>query len=294
MAQKKTKTAPPRKRAARAVARRAGKKRPKAEKPAAASPGENLAENPPVLPPHTTQFVPFFDVGTDPSYYPSPHRNAALLASSRPIDAPFPPPTELPISTEPTAGTAPSEISSTPADRLPSDGKTPVVAHAGLAAEATAASSATSSLQAEMLRRIEALEKAIRTASTGPRGIGDNNPPEPIEAEPFTKQDLHSLKASMATLKAQPATPSIPPTTEAIAAVNFLTNLAERLRSALGASGYYLGRQTDAFVSEAIKSAGSEFGKRLVQSPLWLTIINQVPPLAEVAHRWLELVAKHF
>jgi hypothetical protein len=151
----------------------------------------------------------------------------------------------------------------------------------GELADAGAANS--NALHAEMLERIEELEQAIASLPRRRRrGIGDNNPPEPIEPEPLSAKELREIRHAVAVLKAQQAVPSVP-STEARAAVSLLAKFGDRLRSLARATGAYIGKQADNFITEAVKEAG----KRIVQSPFWLAVIHQLPALADVAHRWL-------
>jgi hypothetical protein len=147
------------------------------------------------------------------------------------------------------------------------------------------ASSATSNsraLHAEMLSRIVALEREMAQLPKPRRGIGDNNPPEPIEAEPFTDRDRKAVERALAVLKAQPPAPTAQPT-DALKAAQFLTTLGKKLRVA-----------AESFASEAVKSAGSEFGKRAIQSPLWLTIITKLQAVADAAIHWLNSLGSPF
>jgi len=144
-------------------------------------------------------------------------------------------------------------------------------------------------LHAEMLERIASLERAMAGLRAAPRrGIGDNNPPEPIEPEPLSAKELREIRKAMAVLKAEPPAPSTP-STEVRAAVALLTKFGKRLRSFAITTGAYLGKQADNFVTEAVK----ESGKRIVQSPFWLAVINQLPALADVAHQWLASLGPH-
>jgi hypothetical protein len=128
-----------------------------------------------------------------------------------------------------------------------------------------------------MIERIEALEREIDGLRKHERrGIGHNKPPEPIEPAPLSAKELGEIRKAMAVLKKQPPAPT-PPSAKAKAAVALLMKF-----------GAYLGKQADNFVNEAVKEAG----KRAVQSPFWLALINQLPALADVAHLWLESIAR--
>jgi hypothetical protein len=171
----------------------------------------------------------------------------------------------------------------------------PVVTHPTAALEGTTGVSGTSSmkanailvtnserLHAEMLRRVEALEEAMVTIPA--RGIGDNNPPEPLEPEFLSEAELRGMRLAFAVLKAQQAAPQVPPK-EAVEAVGFLAAIAERFSPVAS----YLCKQTDVFVTEATK----ELAKRVVQSPFWLTLIEQLPQLTDTAQHWLRSLGAH-
>jgi hypothetical protein len=100
----------------------------------------------------------------------------------------------------------------------------------------------------EMLSRIAILESLIAELPKQPVGIGHNRPP-------ITQEDIGEITQAILILKAQPAID------EARAAGSTLMKFGERL-------GAYLLKQANVFISEAVKSAGKETGKRLVQSPV--------------------------
>jgi hypothetical protein len=144
-------------------------------------------------------------------------------------------------------------------------------------------------LHARMLQRIEALEEALQTLATHRAGIGHNRPPElfvPFQDADFRTLrsarlvlDLQAIKSALAVLKAQPPKPAAPPA-DAIEAAHELKTIGERLKA-------YALKQTDVFVSEAVKSAGAELGKRLVQSPFWLTLAAMLIAVARAASAWI-------
>lgn len=61
------------------------------------------------------------------------------------------------------------------------------------------------SLHAEMLERIEALEKAIEAIQPPTPGMGHNNPPSRIDADGLDVKDIEDIRAATAALKTQPA-----------------------------------------------------------------------------------------
>jgi hypothetical protein len=143
-------------------------------------------------------------------------------------------------------------------------------------------------LHAEMIEQIEALERAMAgQRERRRRGIGHNKPPEPIEDPPLSTKDLGEIRTAMAVLKRQPPVPSVL-SIEARTAVTLLMKFGDRLRPLGRTVGGYILKQADSFVTKAVEKAGEEVGKRIVQSPFWIVLINKIPALADVAHRWLE------
>src|SRR5262249_37306390 len=123
----------------------------------------------------------------------------------------------------------------------------------------------------EMLSRIAVLERLIAELPKQRPGIGHNR-------RPIGDDEVQEIKQAIAILKAQPAVPTAPD--EARVAGSILMMIGERL-------GAYLVKQTDIFVSEAVKSAGKEFGKRLVQSPFWWALATTLMVLAQSVAAWL-------
>jgi hypothetical protein len=220
-----------------------------------------------------------------PAYYAAARRNLAMQMSG-PVEVlpPLQPPPEVSVPSEPIAGAADNEIATQP-------DQSNIVALEG---RATAALSGTSSLNAdtillvnperlhaEMLRRIEVLEKALMDAPPRSHGIGHNNPPEPLEPELLSEAELRGVQLAFAVLKAQPPAPSVRQA-EVVEAVGFLAAIAERIKG-------YMAKQADVFVTETTK----ELAKRAVQSPFWLVIIQQLPQLADAAQHWLRSLGAH-
>jgi len=123
----------------------------------------------------------------------------------------------------------------------------------------------------EMLSWIEVLEFLIAELPKQQRSIGHN-------IRPITGDDVQEITQAVAILKSQPVVPTAPD--EARAAGSTLMRFGERL-------GSYLLKQGDIFVSEAVKSAGKEAGKRLVQSPFWWALATTLMILAQSVQAWL-------
>jgi hypothetical protein len=116
----------------------------------------------------------------------------------------------------------------------------------------------------EMLSRIAVLERLIAELPKQRPGIGHNRPP-------IGEEEVQEITQAVAILKAQPVAPD-----KAEAAGSTLRKIGERL-------GTYL----DAFLLEAAKSAGKEFGKRLMQLSYWLALATTLMSVAQSVAAWL-------
>jgi hypothetical protein len=132
-------------------------------------------------------------------------------------------------------------------------------------------------LHDEMLRRVAALEEAIAKLAVTKPGIGHNNPPERID--PFGDEERHAVETAISVLNAQSPKPETLPVEASEAAAKLMT-VGARLKA-------YALKQGDVFVSEAFKSAGSEFGKQLIRSPLWLPLPALLIAAAQAAYAWI-------
>ena len=84
-------------------------------------------------------------------------------------------------------------------------------------------------LHAEMMKRIEALERSLTCINSRDVASGKTNPPEPIELEPLlSEEEFDEIGEDVAVLKTQP--PAIAASAEATAAVKRLTKFGDRLR----------------------------------------------------------------
>lgn len=151
-------------------------------------------------------------------------------------------------------------------------------------ADATGASNP-QALHAGMLRRIKFLELELQKLSSQSVGIGHNRPPEPIDPVPFDDDDRRAVETAIV-LSAQPPKPETLPAEAGEAAAKLVT-IGERLKA-------YAIKQGDVFVSEAVKSAGAELGKRIIQSPFWLTLARLLIAVATAVSAWIaSLPAPH-
>jgi hypothetical protein len=134
-------------------------------------------------------------------------------------------------------------------------------------------------LHEEMLRRIVSLEDAMAQLVATKPGIGHNNPPELIDPVPFGDDDRRVVEIAIVLLSAQSPKPETPPIEAGEAAAKLMA-IGERLKA-------YAIKHGDVLVSEAVKSAGVELGKRLVQSPFWLTLASLLIAAAKAAFAWI-------
>jgi hypothetical protein len=159
-------------------------------------------------------------------------------------------------------------------------------ASAGMTIADAVSTSDPQALHAEMLRRIKSLELELQKLSSHSVGIGHNHPPEPIDPVPFGDDDRRAVDTAILVLSAQPPKPETPPVEAGEAAAKLMT-IGERLKA-------YAIKQGDVFVSEAVKSAGAELGKRIIQSPFWLTLAGLLIAVATAVSAWIaSLPAPH-
>jgi hypothetical protein len=119
----------------------------------------------------------------------------------------------------------------------------------------------------DLLSGIGVLEALLAELPNQRPGIGHNRPP-------IGDDDVQEIRQAVAILKSQPALD------KARAAGSTLKMIGERL-------GSYLLKQADIFISEAVKSAGKEAGKRVVQLPFWWALATTLLMLGHSVEVWL-------
>jgi hypothetical protein len=134
-------------------------------------------------------------------------------------------------------------------------------------------------LHSRMLRELNNVESAFEELRNPVAGIGHNNPPQCIEPMMLDNVELTELKNAVTLLKAQPAEP-----TEMLDAISRAASTMANIGNKI--AGYCAG-QTDTFISEAMKSAGNEFGKWSVRSTIVLVA-------AAAALQWLKALGVTF
>jgi hypothetical protein len=179
-----------------------------------------------------------------------------------------PPPTlDIVEPPKPTAGTAPGEI------KWVNDQGQPVTFVNDKGEPLTwttnppSADPSTSARHQEMLSRIIVLERLLAEMPEQRTGIGHNR-------SHISEDEVREIATALIILKAQPIVPTVPD--EARAAATTLKKIGEHL-------GAYL----DDFLSETAKSAGKEFGKRVVQSPFWWALATTLMVVARSVIEWL-------
>ena len=129
-----------------------------------------------------------------------------------------------------------------------------------------------SSVQAynQLMVRVAVLEAAISSPTTAPIGLGHNGPPE--FDLPF---DEDNIREFIQLLKSQAPTVAtdIP---KVFAAVEHAEAAGPKFRQLV-----------DDFATSAIKSAGTELGKRLAQLPFWMAVYSALASVAEAAKVWI-------
>jgi hypothetical protein len=129
---------------------------------------------------------------------------------------------------------------------------------------------------AEMIARLDALERGMTQLGVLPATIGHNRPPED---DVLSVDDRNEIADAIATLKAQPPEPATRPP-EAVHAFERLAAAAQKV------AAYLLG-QTDPFIEAYVKAAGAELGKRSVQLAYWVVVAHLMNPALQAVVNWL-------
>jgi hypothetical protein len=133
-------------------------------------------------------------------------------------------------------------------------------------------------LHAEMLKRINRLEEALAQLPYVTFRIGHNHPPESLIAGPLSANDIHELRGAIEVIRAQPIRP-VDGGVASVETVSTLRRKAEVVRE-------WLARQSDSFMTEAVREAGKEFGKWASRA-FWLLVIDRLLSLSETIIRWV-------
>ncbi len=136
-------------------------------------------------------------------------------------------------------------------------------------------------LHQKLLGRVAVLEAALMHYREAPPGIGHNRAPTdtPEDIGPVSEAELNEVQQLIELLKEQPSNPTALPA-EIIART-------ERVHLV----GKKLAEYGDQFATEMFKSAGKEAGKRLVQSPFWLSLSAAIYGVSAVVGPWLSAIA---
>jgi hypothetical protein len=115
-------------------------------------------------------------------------------------------------------------------------------------ASTTAISKEISDVFEAMQERVRVLEIEVSRMPPPPAGLGHNNPPEPIEAVPFSAAEWAEMRGLLSVLKEQVIVPTREPQ-EAKAAASTLKLIGEKLLS-------FIGRHGEEYSSELSKKLG--------------------------------------
>jgi hypothetical protein len=128
-------------------------------------------------------------------------------------------------------------------------------------------------LHQTLMARVAVLEVALQQLrSPSGIGIGHNRPPAD---EPVTSDDVDQIDQLITLLKEQPPVPALRPV-QVVA--------QSRVVAKIGAKIVDL---ADTFVTAAVKSAGDEFGKRLIQ---WLALLAAIQGVTSALEKWIAVL----
>lgn len=132
-----------------------------------------------------------------------------------------------------------------------------------------------------LMTRVAVLEAAIQEIRRphASIGIGHNQPPPDETAlVPLTPDDVDEIDRLIAQLKDQPPAPAV-----VSAQLIQQSHDVSRIRAKAA-------QIVDTFINEAVKAAGQEVGKRLVQVPFWLGVIAAIQGLTEALQQWVSVL----
>lgn len=142
-------------------------------------------------------------------------------------------------------------------------------------------------VHAQMLQRVEAVERALAEIDKARRGIGHNRPPEPLNDEPLNEVERREMGEALATLRSQPIEP---------AATAFLSieNAIGTIKAAAAKVSAWLGARLSDFTIEAIKSAGKVAGSGVAGWGLWKQLDGDLQALVAAALKWATIINPPF
>jgi hypothetical protein len=129
---------------------------------------------------------------------------------------------------------------------------------------------------AEMIARLDALDRGMRELGLLPAGIGHNQPPGD---QVLTPEDRAAISDAIAILKAEPPQPAA----RSLEAVH----ASARLQAAAHKVAVYVAAKLDVFIDAFAKSAGDELGKKATQLLYWVAICHLLSNAAEAVTSWL-------
>jgi hypothetical protein len=136
-------------------------------------------------------------------------------------------------------------------------------------------------LHQTLMGRVAVLEAAVQQLRSPVFEVGPgHNQPPPDEPAfvPVTPNDLDEIDRLIALLKEQPP---VPPTVPVQLAAQ------SRVVARIGAK---ISNLADIFAKEAVKSAGHEVGKRLVQIPFWWGILYAINEVTSALQQWIAVL----
>ena len=139
----------------------------------------------------------------------------------------------------------------------------------------------TAEAHAEIQREIRNLQDRIAQVESALAGIGHNQPPEPIEDQALSRDEVRELKGALTALGTQPVEP---PDNGAAATVanQTLTSTRDKIRR-------WLGQVRDGAIKAAINTAVSESVKA-IGLRLWPLIEQGLTRIIEVVSRWIYML----
>lgn len=139
----------------------------------------------------------------------------------------------------------------------------------------------TAQFHANLQKLIGDLEETLTEIKSSGPGIGHNNPPETIEDAPLTGTDISEILEITTYLKSLPPTPPVS---------NELGETPKKLGVYASKIANYVAKKGDTFLDAVINSAGTEVGKRLIQSPFWIFVMDKLNGVIQALIDWIQSI----
>lgn len=136
---------------------------------------------------------------------------------------------------------------------------------------------------ADMLARIEAVERTLSAADASAGGRGHNRPPGPIDDLPLPPIDREEIGRALALLKSQPVQPETTAFVPIEAALKVIGGAAAKV------AAWFAARVND-FATAAVKAAGGVAGTAIAGWGVWKQLDAELQALVVASLKWAGII----